>query len=252
MDFTFFENQSFFGKSQTSILGETEIEESLFDLPYQNLPSSQLPLEEPAEHGSPSSELLTSSGTYLNTSDHEQEEQDSDVNREAALENPTLKVYVRKRKTTELDLTRLDCHDVEELSEAQFWVEGEQREIIQSNPIPQDQESHENTSLVSSPTCDLISETRLPPKQYGYELENVTSRESEYPIVKYTTIKNLPDPLKKFANEITTSIILERVEDAMKDPKWVETMEIEMNALEENCKWKLVELPKGKKPVGCK
>jgi Reverse transcriptase (RNA-dependent DNA polymerase) len=141
-----------------------------------------------------------------------------------------------------------------------FSSEGEQRKIIQSNPISQDQESHENTSLVSSPTCDLISETRLPPrinrdiplKQYGYELENETSRESEYPIVKYTIIKNLPDPLKKFANEITTSIILERVEDAMKDPKWVETIKIEMNALEENCKWKLVELPKGKKPVGCK
>jgi Reverse transcriptase (RNA-dependent DNA polymerase) len=38
----------------------------------------------------------------------------------------------------------------------------------------------------------------------------------------------------------------------MKNPKWLEAMEIEMNELEENCRWKLIELPKGMKSVGCK
>jgi hypothetical protein len=74
MDVIFFENRSFFDKSQTSIQGETEIDESLFNLPYQNLPPSELPLEELTKHESPSSELLISSSMFFNTPNHEQEE----------------------------------------------------------------------------------------------------------------------------------------------------------------------------------
>jgi hypothetical protein len=98
MDVIFFENRSFFDKSQTSIQKETEIEESLFNLPYQNPPPSELPLEELAKHESPSSELLTSSGIFFNTPNHEQEEQYRGETREAAqervrIENLLWKIY---------------------------------------------------------------------------------------------------------------------------------------------------------------
>ena len=38
----------------------------------------------------------------------------------------------------------------------------------------------------------------------------------------------------------------------MKDPKWKAAMLEEMNALEKNNTWELVELPSDKDPVGCK
>eukprot|EP00253_Pinus_taeda_P030370 PITA_30370 len=41
-------------------------------------------------------------------------------------------------------------------------------------------------------------------------------------------------------------------EDAIKDKKWIEVMDEEMNAIERNKTWDLVELPKGKEVIGVK
>lgn len=37
-----------------------------------------------------------------------------------------------------------------------------------------------------------------------------------------------------------------------KDPRWVETMQTEISALNNNHTWDIVILPKGKPPIGCK
>ncbi|KAL6210144.1 hypothetical protein ACLB2K_021081 [Fragaria x ananassa] len=39
--------------------------------------------------------------------------------------------------------------------------------------------------------------------------------------------------------------------DAMRDERWMQTMKVEMDALEKNCTWELVPLPPRKKLVGC-
>ena len=41
-------------------------------------------------------------------------------------------------------------------------------------------------------------------------------------------------------------------EDAIKDRKWIEAMDEEINAIERNKTWDLVELPKGKDVIGVK
>ena len=43
-----------------------------------------------------------------------------------------------------------------------------------------------------------------------------------------------------------------RVEEALRDPKWTEAIQNEMEALQKNKTWSVVTLPKGKKSVGCK
>ncbi|CAL8088305.1 unnamed protein product [Prunus armeniaca] len=43
-----------------------------------------------------------------------------------------------------------------------------------------------------------------------------------------------------------------RVEEAFNDPKWAEAMNIEMEALQKNNTWDIVDLPKGKKHVECR
>lgn len=65
-------------------------------------------------------------------------------------------------------------------------------------------------------------------------------------------MKDLSEPLKKFANELSSYSVPRNVEKAIEDPRWVQAMNEEMEALNKNATWTLVPLPKGKKPVGCK
>ena len=42
------------------------------------------------------------------------------------------------------------------------------------------------------------------------------------------------------------------IHEALKNPKWREAVIEEMKALQKNNTWKIVDLPGGKHPVGCK
>ena len=41
-------------------------------------------------------------------------------------------------------------------------------------------------------------------------------------------------------------------QEALRDPKWKEVMQEEMRALKKNDTWDFVDLPNGKRAVGCK
>ncbi|XP_056167392.1 uncharacterized protein LOC130138180 [Syzygium oleosum] len=88
-----------------------------------------------------------------------------------------------------------------------------------------------------------------PPNRYSPDVEDCRSR---YPIADYVSAKRLSTPLQAFVFTISSVQVPNRVEEAMKDPKWLQAMEAEMETLEKNRTWKLVELPKDKKPVGCR
>jgi Reverse transcriptase (RNA-dependent DNA polymerase) len=66
------------------------------------------------------------------------------------------------------------------------------------------------------------------------------------------SIEHLPEKLKGFTVNVLAISIPKRVEEALKDKKWTETMKAEIEILEKNHTWKLVELLEGKKTVGCK
>jgi hypothetical protein len=105
--------------------------------------------------------------------------------------------------------------------------------VIQSDSQPQGPCSPEDNSMVSS----LETYSKLPPRMNRgkppkrYVPEDGTSKEIRYPIANYTTVEKLPKPLKDFSNQISSVIVPNSVEEALKDPKWVEAMEVEMNAL---------------------
>lgn len=42
-----------------------------------------------------------------------------------------------------------------------------------------------------------------------------------------------------------------KVQEALRDPKWSKAIEEEMEALQKNNTWELIPLPRGKKTVGC-
>ncbi|KAL9266710.1 Retrovirus-related Pol polyprotein from transposon TNT 1-94-like protein [Drosera capensis] len=86
------------------------------------------------------------------------------------------------------------------------------------------------------------------PKRYVPE----DGTEVRYPIANYTSTLNLVKPLKAFANQLSSVQIPNNLGEALKDERWVQAMETEMNALRKNCTWELIDLPKGKNTIGCK
>ncbi|RVW35157.1 Retrovirus-related Pol polyprotein from transposon TNT 1-94 [Vitis vinifera] len=88
-----------------------------------------------------------------------------------------------------------------------------------------------------------------PPDRYS---PNIEDRRLKYPIANYVSTKTLPKPLKTFAAALSSCQVPTSVEEAMKDPRWVQAMKEEMEALLKNKTWILVNLPKGQKTVGCK
>ncbi|KAI5384394.1 hypothetical protein KIW84_071417 [Lathyrus oleraceus] len=56
-----------------------------------------------------------------------------------------------------------------------------------------------------------------PPKCYSPEEED---HRSTYPIANYVSMKDLSEPLKKFANELSSYSVPRNIEEAIEDPRW--------------------------------
>uniref|UniRef100_A0A2N9GRZ0 CCHC-type domain-containing protein n=1 Tax=Fagus sylvatica TaxID=28930 RepID=A0A2N9GRZ0_FAGSY len=93
-----------------------------------------------------------------------------------------------------------------------------------------DEEPHSNDQEQDSTRSDRPKRNKRPPVRYGFE-----------DLVSYALLTSSEDP----------STFQEAIESSEKD-KWMETMVEENESLSKNKTWELTELPKGKKPIGCK
>lgn len=75
---------------------------------------------------------------------------------------------------------------------------------------------------------------------------------SKYPISNHVSSQRLSDPLKAFVCQLSSDHIPTKIQEALKDPKWVQEIKEEMEALQGKETWNLVSLPRNKKIVGCK
>ena len=57
---------------------------------------------------------------------------------------------------------------------------------------------------------------------------------------------------KAFLTHLNTMSITKSLSKALGHEKWREAMRVDMDALEKNATWDMVELPRGKTPVGCR
>jgi hypothetical protein len=71
-----------------------------------------------------------------------------------------------------------------------------------------------------------------------------------YSIINNTTISHLSEPLKRFMNQLSSVIVLEKLKETLNDSKWINAMNIEMNALKNNNIWEITNIPSGKKDCG--
>ena len=129
--------------------------------------------------------------------------------------------------------------------------------------VPRDPTSEnilEEIPKVSSPlvTKHLTDDGyQLPPKHnHGKPPEfyypDIETHKSKDPIANYVLTEKLLEHLKSFSNELSMHHFPISVQEALRDPKWVQAMKEEMEALLKNKMWILVLLPKNHKIVGCK
>ena len=82
-------------------------------------------------------------------------------------------------------------------------------------------------------------------------IQNVSSGKL-YPIANYVTCDNFFDAHKCYLTAITKVVEPMFYHEAVKDPKWWEAMAKEIETLELNQTWSIVDLPSGRKPINCK
>uniref|UniRef100_A0A2N9G8M7 CCHC-type domain-containing protein n=1 Tax=Fagus sylvatica TaxID=28930 RepID=A0A2N9G8M7_FAGSY len=92
------------------------------------------------------------------------------------------------------------------------------------------EEPHSNDQEQDSTISDRPKRNKRPSVRYGFE-----------DLVSYALLTSSEDP----------STFQEAIESSEKD-KWMEAMVEENESLSKNKTWELTELPKGKKPIGCK
>ncbi|CAL9009341.1 unnamed protein product, partial [Prunus brigantina] len=74
----------------------------------------------------------------------------------------------------------------------------------------------------------------------------------KYPISNFMSSHRLSSCFKSFAYQLSSVSVPQTLQDALDNPRWKEAMDEELRALRKNSTWELVELPRGKKVVGCK
>ena len=82
--------------------------------------------------------------------------------------------------------------------------------------------------------------------------EPLLTSKSQYPMNNFVSYHRLSKETEVFVNHLSAISIPSSVKEALKDPKWRESMNEEMRSLQKNSTWEVVDLPVGKTPVGCR
>jgi len=75
---------------------------------------------------------------------------------------------------------------------------------------------------------------------------------TQHSVSNFVSHNNLSLPYRTFFPKLFCVSISQSVQDTLEDPKWREAMQEKIRALYKNNTYDLVELPKGKKAIGCK
>jgi Reverse transcriptase (RNA-dependent DNA polymerase) len=88
--------------------------------------------------------------------------------------------------------------------------------------------------------------------QRSTKLRDFITYQVKYPIQEFISYDKLSNNYKCFLSSISKELEPNSYQEAIKSPAWCKTMEEELHALEKNRTWKITQLPKEKKLVGCK
>ena len=75
---------------------------------------------------------------------------------------------------------------------------------------------------------------------------------TQHPIGNFISYDKLSPTFRAFTSNITEIQVPRDIQEAFKYPKWKVAVDEEVRALAKNGTWEIIDLPRGKKPVGCK
>ncbi|WJZ93160.1 hypothetical protein VitviT2T_012120 [Vitis vinifera] len=75
---------------------------------------------------------------------------------------------------------------------------------------------------------------------------------TQHPIGNFISYDKLSPTFRAFTSSIIEIQVPRNIQEAFKYPKWKAAVDEEVRALEKNGTWEITNLPRGKKPVGCK
>ncbi|XP_034678880.1 uncharacterized protein LOC117909087 [Vitis riparia] len=75
---------------------------------------------------------------------------------------------------------------------------------------------------------------------------------TQHPIGNFLSYDKLSPTFRAFTSSITEIQVPRNIQEAFKYPKWKAAVDEEVRELEKNGTWEITDLPRGKKPVGCK
>ncbi|XP_019232848.1 PREDICTED: uncharacterized protein LOC109213495 [Nicotiana attenuata] len=157
----------------------------------------------------------------------------------------------------------------------------ETEDIVNENPIPEqvetaefqepildtlekaiDNELHtleEATMELHAPPASTEAETRKSSQQgrpsiwlKDYITTGKPHSNNAYSISTFISYDHLSPAYQSYLSVFSTLTEPYSFKEAAHDPRWVEAMDQEVKALEENHTWEIVDLPEGKKPIGSK
>ncbi|KAJ0519517.1 putative RNA-directed DNA polymerase [Helianthus annuus] len=106
-----------------------------------------------------------------------------------------------------------------------------------------------NPSEGTNPSFRRSSRKSVLPKKFENFVLNSKAKYSLDKVVSYAclSVENMC-----FTSSLNKTVEPSTYEEAVCDPRWVEAMNKEMDALFRNNTWVLTDLPQGRKPIGCK
>ena len=123
--------------------------------------------------------------------------------------------------------------------------------LLQSPPSSEDDSGISSPSISSSPVPITLdpSEDDL---DIPIALRKGTRACTKYPLSKFVSYSHLSPSYRAFVSKLDSVSIPNHVQEALSNPNWKNAIVEEMKAVHKNGTWKLAELPRGKKTVGCK
>jgi Reverse transcriptase (RNA-dependent DNA polymerase)/Integrase core domain len=125
-----------------------------------------------------------------------------------------------------------------------------QEEDNESDQMEESEQTLQNEGTESEEVVQLRRSSRQP--QPSTRLKDFMTYSVHYPIQDYLSYKNISSEHYTFINNLSKIEEPTSYEIAKREQKWCKAMEEELNALEKNETWEICQLPKNKKPVGCK
>ncbi|CAH9080868.1 unnamed protein product [Cuscuta epithymum] len=113
--------------------------------------------------------------------------------------------------------------------------------------VPEPTSVHDSDSMTGSEKGNTSSHLDLP---IALRKERRTC--VKYPISNHVSYSKLSSVFATFTSSVSSISIPSTIQDALSKPEWKKAVLEEMEALEKNQTWKLVELPKNKPTVGCR